>query len=431
MTKKGAFYGQFFNTFGQRIHGSDVVFGYLIGTKPHEGQRDVFIAAATPPQSAPDDGEPVPPPKDIVAHIKSKAGGAYVKWAQQHAKALKKTLPGGLDVCGCFLVAGDAAAKECAGQLATALKGVDEPLVLSVDSGKLGWWQLDTSPKPALRPAQLKAAQFKDAVTLWAAVPLDVEIPREADEDGDANANLVAGFRAAVSARLEDGFVGLGTGQGPASVVDFGSEVSLASALPKQGGETVQCSFLRGCTVADVPRGGANDPLRVRCFAVATAAFTATGVELRHAVATLRNALIDSAVERLELAMEEGEEWSASDSSTPLQLPWRACCRPQAADHLPIWCADVCMPDETADAARERLGQLLGQPQSALDLAPPHLDERKWLEQEHPGTYAPLGGRKAAQGGAGARKAGVPVAACGAAAVALLLAAAVPFLLRT
>ncbi|CAK0839462.1 unnamed protein product, partial [Prorocentrum cordatum] len=183
MAKKGTYNGPFFSSFATRIRGTPIRFGVLIGTELDEdGQRDALFAAATPPQPG-EDGEPVEAPKDVGALLRSSAGDLpFAEWATQHMEAVRKMLPGGLEPCGCFAVAAEAAAKDLAPHLVPVLKGIKDPLVLTIDPAapKLCFWQHAGGAKPALRPAQVKADSHREPLLVWASWALDLVLPRAA-----------------------------------------------------------------------------------------------------------------------------------------------------------------------------------------------------------------------------------------------------------
>mmetsp|Transcript_120547 Transcript_120547/g.292578 ORF Transcript_120547/g.292578 Transcript_120547/m.292578 type:complete len:86 (+) Transcript_120547:1-258(+) len=83
-------------------------------------------------------------------------------------------------------------------------------------------------------------------------------------------------------------------------------------------------------------------------------------------------------------------------------------------------------------AARERLGQLLGVGESAFEDAPGHLDERAIFSRDHQGTYGPP---EPEEPPPSSKKAGgglaLPAAGCALAVGAVLLALAVPMLLKS
>lgn len=386
MAKKLTYNGPFFKDFLTRIHGTQIRFGLLIGATG-EGQRDVILAAPTPPQPS-EDGELLPPIKDVLAHFRSKAGANFSQWVQQHSSALHKLLPGGLQVCGCFAIMDEAAAKDFAPVLSAALRGIEDATVLTIDSKtkKLSFWNYSGGAKPALRPAQAKADPQKEAVLLWAAVSLDFALPQQmgGDEAGTTEPEAIADeVRRSVLEDLSNSTCATAVGTAnDLRRVDLTKETTLNCVLGKDCAE-LKVAFLRGGTpLTAAPKlieQEAATCQRQRCLVTATALFLRRDVELRHAVASLRDAIATSAAERLHLALEEAD-------SEPLMLPWRAHCHPQTIE-LPLWCGDHVMPDESVEAARERMGQLLGVQETAFDEAPAHLDERAQLQRAHVGTY--------------------------------------------
>ncbi|CAK9112586.1 Hypothetical protein SCF082_LOCUS52199, partial [Durusdinium trenchii] len=139
--------------------------------------------------------------------------------------------------------------------------------------------------------------------------------------------------------------------------------------------------------------------------------------------------LAASAAERVRLALEECE-----NPGGVLHLPWRSLFTPEDLQ-FPVWLGDYCMPDEAHEAAKERLGQLLGIQESALEEAPEYLDEHTILKAKHEGTYRPRTMEQAkappakekekAQGSTPA----VPALAACVGMVVLILAVAIPKLL--
>uniref|UniRef100_A0A7S4S4H2 Uncharacterized protein n=1 Tax=Alexandrium monilatum TaxID=311494 RepID=A0A7S4S4H2_9DINO len=434
MAKKGTFNGPFFNSFAARIHGTPIRFGLLVGTEAEDDRlRDLVFAAPTPPRPG-EDGEPTPPPKDIVALAKSKGSADFAAWARQHADALRKLLPGGLEPCGCFAVAPEADAKDLAPMLVTLLKGVSEPLVMTVDerTRKQSFWQLSGGAKPAMRPAQMKADPHKEALLLWTSTSVDVLVPQPTpreDDAADAAADaLVRDVEKGVGEALASCSVGVEAAEGaPLCLVDFGSEAAVSTAVPKDCQE-MRVAFLRsGSGPVSVPNPEGRPCMRQRCLLVGAAVVLRRTAELRHAVSTLRKALAACAGQRLQLALDEAE----GGAKGRLQLPWRALCRPEGVD-LPFWCGDYCMPDEDLGAARERLGQLLGVGESSFEAAPEHLDERAQFGRDHRGTYGPP---EPEEPPAGAKKPGggllLPAAGCAVAVAAVLLAVLVPMVLQS
>lgn len=446
MAKKGTYNGPFFNNFVDRLHGTPIKFGVLIGTEADEGQRDIVFAAPTPPQPVGDEGEAPAAAKDVSALLKSKSDGTpFTDWASEHAFAVKKLLPGGIEPCGCFAVATEAAAKDLAPLLAPVLRQMADPFVLTIDpqSKKLSFWQYSGGPKPALRPGQLKADSHKDAVLLLCATPIDLAVPRS---DGEASAEaLSAEVSRSLAKALEGCIVGVGADASPVSVVDFGSEAPLSSVAPASCRE-LRAHFFHGGTILAGPSGQGRS-MRQRSLVVASGLFLRRSLELRHAVEMLRKGLVASAAERLQLALDEAdapeqEAWceAAAEGAAKgkgrskglLQLPWRALCCPEECE-LPLWCGDYCMPDEEISAARERLSQLLGTPEESLREAPAHLSEQLRLGRDFKGTYDAAAAAAASSAGkpsgsGQAKGPNVPALACAAAVGVLLLAAAIPML---
>lgn len=435
MAKKGTYNGPFFGSFATRIHGTPIRFGLLVGTEAEEDRlRDVVFAAPTPPRPG-EDGEPTPVPKDIVAFAKSKASGDFSAWARQHASEVHKFLPGGLEPCGCFAVVSEADAKDLAPMLVTLLKDVSEPLVLTIDerSRKMSFWQLSGGAKPAMRPATMKADPHKEALLLWSATPVDVLVPRAPEPEGGEDAGVAADALArdmekAVLEALTACTAGVEAAAGsPLSLVDSGGEAAVSTAAPKDCQE-LRVAFMRsGSGVVAAPNPDGRPCVRQRCLIVGTALVMRRGVELRHAVETLRKALAASAGHRLQLALEEAE----GGGKGRLQLPWRALCKPEGVE-LPFWCGDYCMPDEDLAAARERLGQLLGVPESGFEAAPEHLDEHARFSRDYQGTYGPPEPEeKAPSAKKGGGNAALQAAGCAVALGVALLAVLVPMLLKS
>jgi len=429
MSKKGTYNGPFFNAFVARLNGTPIKFGCLVGSRPEEGIRDVVFAVPTLCQRN-DDGEPSG--KDPVALLKTKGGASYAKWAAQHSSEVRKLLPGGLELCGCFIVASDADAKDLAGAMVPALKGISDPLVLTVDPGskKIAFWKHEGGAKPALRPATLKSSNHEDSLLFRTECAIDLVLPRRECSSSDLGADLVKALREGLTSSLVSCSVGLAAGSAGLRIVDTSSEAAVSSAASK-GCNELQATFLRqGTTLVALPNPDGKPLQRLRCLVIATALCLDRKVELRSVVEQLRGAVIDSAVERLQRALDEEE----SDDGLPrtrAQLPWRALCRPQSSD-LPLWVGEYCMPDEDVDAACERLGEFLGVPASCFDRAPAELDEHARLEQNHAGAFDPMADKEEKPAKSKAAG-GVPlpaVAACGAAAVVALLALVVPALLK-
>ena len=418
MAKKGTYNGTFFGNFSSRLHGTPVRFGLLIGQQVEDQLGDVLFAAPTPRQLD-EDGAPTTVAKDVATLLKSSTGDvSFSDWAVQHAAAVRKLLPAGLEPLGCFAVASEAAAKDLAPHLVPILRGFKEPLVLSIDpsSRKNTFWQFATGAKPALRPAQMKADSYKDHVLLWTAANVDVFVQEMFSPDAiDDMANHVT---RAVAASLKSCTTTVQSeNEGCPQVVNFQSEASLASVAPKDCHQ-LKVSFFRPGSV-----GQGEGSVRQKCLLTSSALLLRPNMELRHAVEKLREELAESAGERLRLALEESE--------TPggfLNLPWRSLFSPEDLQ-FPVWLGDYCMPDESRDAARERLGQLLGMQEESLEEAPKHLDEKGILDAKHCGTYGPvtLNTAESRKGDSKAKSSAVPFALTTCVAlVVVVLAVAIP-----
>lgn len=386
MAKKGSYNGPFFNTFAERIYGTPIRFGLLIGTEATEGCRDVLFAAVTPAPPGPE-GQTAPPlPKDVATLLKSTQNGTtYVDWACQHASAIQKLLPGGLEPCGCFAVATEATARDLAPVLAPILRKIQEALVLTLDplTRKLTFWQYVGGAKPALRPAQMKSDSFKDAVVLWAAVPLDVIAPCQRRDDGFNREDVVADLERRLQESVAGWTLAVGDGSSPMQVVDPASDVPIASVA--QEVRELRAALLRpGTMLLTLPSAETRPLLRHRCFVVAMALIHRPTIELRYATGLLQKEIISSAIARLQLALDEAD----GELKGRLSLPWRAFFRSRDIG-LPVWFGDYCMPDEEPAAGADRIGQLLGLPATSLLPAPPHLNEHERLQLEHQGTYSP------------------------------------------
>eukprot|EP00927_Polykrikos_kofoidii_P016639 TRINITY_DN17527_c0_g4_i1.p1 TRINITY_DN17527_c0_g4~~TRINITY_DN17527_c0_g4_i1.p1 ORF type:complete len:465 (-),score=112.00 TRINITY_DN17527_c0_g4_i1:132-1526(-) len=417
MSKKGTYNAAFFNGFTARLHGTPIRYGTLIGTPSNDGLRDIVYAAPTPPQPSSDDNDaPVAPVKDVLAHLQSKAGPSFATWASQHAVALRKLLPVGVEPCGCFVVISESAARDLASVLGPLLKGIQEAFVLTIDpmSKKLSFWQYVGGAKAALRPAQMKADSHKDCLSVWAAVPVDVAVPRgwdstsaiAASRHDDDVAAAAAAATAAAEAAVKAVEVGVdaalarctcgvtvettddsGSGDSlPMRLVDAKSEGTVA-AMAGKGCAELRVAFLRNgtcLTVSESSPKNAGGCLRLRSLVVATALVLRRDVEMRQVVDMLRKSLAASVAERLQLAQEEAAE--VGGGGDRLQLPWRSLYRPTDLD-LPLWCGDYCMPDEEAKSGQERLGQLLCVAESCLEEAPRKLDENAVIDREYKSTY--------------------------------------------
>ncbi|CAJ1351325.1 unnamed protein product [Effrenium voratum] len=281
MAKKGTFNGSFFSNFASRLHGTPVRFGLLLGQQVEGGLGDVVFAAPTPAQLG-EDGEPAAVPKDTAALLRSSTGGvAFAEWAVQHAEAVRKLLPAGLEPLGCFTVASEASAKDLAPLLAPILRGFSEPLVLSIDPStrKNTFWQLAVCAKPALRPAQMKADSYKEFLLLWTVTNIDVMVPQYSDDGIEKVAMEVS---RAVTESLKSSIATIASDGGVAQVVDWKSESSLASAAAKDC-QQLRVAFLRR---GDSPFGQGS--VRQRCVMAASALLLRRNGELREAVAKLR-----------------------------------------------------------------------------------------------------------------------------------------------
>lgn len=438
MARRGTFNGPFFNAFPARVYGTPIKFGILIGSEVQAGQRDLVFAAPTPPQqqtaNLEEDPAPAPTPhvKDVVAHLKSKAGSAFVQWVLEHCTSLRKILPAGLEPCGCFVMTSEAvAARDLAPLLAPILKDIPDAVVLSIDARKLTFWQYAGGVKPTLRPAQLKADAHKDALLIWTSTLIDIIVPQPVARDGSdlqAQASAIAGdVHRAVLHSFANCAVGVSAGTSGLRVVDVSSEVPVSGAAAT-GSSELRASFLRaGSALVVAPNpDGTEAVVRYRVLVSAVLVVMRRDVELRLALGSLRRAIAVSAAQRLQLALEG----AATEERGVVMLPWRALCRPKEMD-LPFWCGDLCRPDEAMDGARSRLGQLLGLPECAFDEAPSHLDERAQLFKSYGGTYDsaavaryfPLRASKS-------EKPGLSLFVCGAT-VVVLLALTMPFLMRT
>eukprot|EP00971_Amphidinium_carterae_P225267 4468153-Amphidinium_carterae.1 len=135
-----------------------------------DGQRHVVYAAATPELPSGDEEKQTQP--DIATCLKDPSAlASFVPWAQQHAKQIKPLLPdlrtkvgggstrGGLEPCGCFIVAPETTAKNLAAQLVPVLEGIQESSpTLSIEAERVkqffycptarlknrNWWKRDT-----------------------------------------------------------------------------------------------------------------------------------------------------------------------------------------------------------------------------------------------------------------------------------------------
>mmetsp|Transcript_61100 Transcript_61100/g.117740 ORF Transcript_61100/g.117740 Transcript_61100/m.117740 type:complete len:447 (-) Transcript_61100:71-1411(-) len=445
MARKGTYYGPFFESFAVSLHGTPIRFGLLIGTKADDTRlSDVIFAAATPPR--PDDLLLDQPVRDIPALLKSKAAADFAQWASQHAAAVHKMLPGGLEPCGCFAVVAENAARDMAPLLVPILRGIADPLVLTLDtqSQKLSWWQHSGGVKPAMRPATVKADSYKEALLLWTATPVDLVAPCTVDQAEEPEPDVSSGdadSRAAVRAEtlgadverevaevLNTCKVGVSPAQaGSLDVLDEIGDEPVSSAVPKYC-DQLRVSFLHsGSILAMAPNPDDKPCIRLRCLVACTVLVLRRSVELGRSIEMLRVGIASSAGQRLQLALEE-VALGGGTAPKHVQLPWRALCKPQGVD-LPLWCGDYCMPDEAVDSAVERLGQLLGLPQDAFEAAPSHLDERLRFERDNAGTYGPPQDEDSSTSG-GKKTMMLPTAVCVATVGVLLLAMAVPFLVK-
>jgi len=428
MSKKSTYNSPFFNSFPTRLHGTQIRFGALVGSTLNNGQREIIFAAATPPQQN-EDGEPIPHINDVAALLKSKVGTPFTTWAVQHAAAIQKLLPGGLEPCGCFVVVDEAGARDLAPVLSAVLKNIKEPLVLSIDPStkKLTFWQYVSGAKPTLRSATIKPEDHKDALLVWSVASVDIMMSCPSlDNDSKINDTLPSIIEKNVLEALTACSCGLTVdGKPGVRILDMKSEATVSSLVP-QDCESICLEFLRSGTCLVDGRNADNTPcIRHTLLIVSPVLLLRRNAEIRHVVEMMRKSICSSAHERVQLAVEETE-----GDTKVLQLPWRALCCPQGME-LSIWCGDYCMPDEGIESAKERLGQLLGHPQSMFDDAPKHMNERKLLDRNHKGTYespvtAPEPNQSSSSG-----KAPVPAAACAAAVAALALALLIPLLLRT
>jgi len=443
MARKGTYYTSFFETFAVALHGTPIRFGLLIGTKADDARlSDVVFAAATPPRP----GEEDKPVGDIAALLKSKAAADFAQWAGQHAAAVQKMLPGGLEPCGCFVVTAENAARDMAPSLVPILRGIADPLVLTIDlqSRKLSWWQHSGGVKPAMRPATVKADSYKESLLLWTATPVDLIVPRsddqaeEAEPDAsDADADARAAARAeALGADVERELaevlstcrVGVSPAQaGSLDVLDAIGDEPVSSVVPKDH-DQLRVSFLHsGSILALAPNPDGKPCIRLRCLVAGTALVLRRSVELGRSIEMLRAVIASSAGQRLQLALEEAAVGNGNAPQQHVQLPWRPLCKPQGVD-LPLWCGDYCMPDEAVDAAVERLGQLLGLPEDAFEAAPSHLNEKLRLERDHAGTYGPMQDEEGSA--SGGKTPLMSTAVCAATVGVLLLAMSVPLFMK-
>eukprot|EP00746_Dinoflagellata_sp_MGD_P128552 gnl/MRDRNA2_/MRDRNA2_62895_c0_seq1.p1 gnl/MRDRNA2_/MRDRNA2_62895_c0~~gnl/MRDRNA2_/MRDRNA2_62895_c0_seq1.p1 ORF type:complete len:419 (-),score=99.45 gnl/MRDRNA2_/MRDRNA2_62895_c0_seq1:9-1265(-) len=373
MAKKQAYDSKFFDSFGAECLAGEAKssFGFLIGTKLQDGRRDVIFAAATPPMP-----ETEGKASTATAVLQSSSNGMpYAQWASSHAVQLKGLLAGGLEPCGVFCVDTDSPA--LAAQLVPVLKGISDPLVLLIESGakKWGFKQHDSKgSKPALRPAQMKGASYDQSLLLWCAVPVDLVIPQNKDIASNTCKEVMASLASATTSFVSEG--------GALSLVT-GQEAEALSKIVQAGSRELNVKFLNQGSALRAKVSACSEPFtRVRCLILATTLVLHRDWEIREVMNMIQENISSSLEARLSLALEEaGDEPVAS-----LQLPWRALCRPSNSN-LPIWCGDLCMPDEQIDSACERLTVMLGLPSSeALEIAPAHLNESEVLKK-YAGTY--------------------------------------------
>lgn len=415
MSKRDTYNAAFFNGLVSRLHGTNIRLGVLIATQVMDGHRDVVFAAPTPPE--PDtnaeeciaDGmeNPTPKPKASLLVRAIKDSSAVAALWSEHVATLRRVLPGGLEPCGCFVVAPEATVKEHLGPFLTLVaKDVVESLVLSVDplTRKLSFWHTQVGLKIPVRPAQVKPDSHKDALLLWSAVPLDMTLPVDVaalrndtphDESGESNqAMLDSQCRAvedlahAALSRCTCGFIA-STGSpdcdATLNMVDPTGELQLSVAVPKVCDE-LRVDFLHNGTgliaCCSNAQSGAKC-VRQRCLVIAVAVVLRRDVELTKAIDILKRALASSASERLRLALQKRQHDRSSD---PVSLPWRSFWRPRDAE-VPLWCSSYCMPNEAEDVAKRCVAQALGCPVECITKAPRHLNEMATLKREHVGTY--------------------------------------------
>lgn len=372
MAKKQSYDAKYFDTFGAKCLAGEAKssFGFLIGTRLLDGRRDVLFAAATPPMAL-EEGKA----STATALLQSTSDGMpYTQWASSHASQLKGLLAGGLEPCGVFCV--DAESPAMAAQLVPILKGISEPLVLLAEPSSKKWTfkQHDSKgSKPALRPAQLKGVSYDQSLLLWCTVPVDLVVPRTKD--------IASSIREEVVASLAGAAVGFAEGSALSLVA--GQEATALSKIVQASSRELNVKFLNHGSALRAKASACTEPFtRVRCLILATALVVHRDWEVQEVLAMIQESISSSLEARLGLALEE-----AGDEPEPLlQLPWRALCRPRDIS-LPIWCGDLCMPDEQVDSACERLAVMLGLPNSeSLEVAPAHLNECEMLKR-YAGTY--------------------------------------------
>eukprot|EP00435_Cladocopium_sp_Y103_P048554 s203_g14.t1 len=243
-----------------------------------------------------------------------------------------------------------------------------------------------------------------------------------------------------VAESLKSCVVTVASDTGVPQVADMQSESSVESVTPKECHQ-LKVAFLRSGSVLRAGEG----PLRQRCVLTSSALLLRRNTELRRAVAQLIEELASSAAERLRLALEECEK-----PGRFLNLPWRGLFSPEASTEwdlqfgcsavtvgkisgFPLWLGDYLMPDESHAAAKERLGQLLGVQEEALEEAPDFLDEHKLLSA-HVATYGPepksdrAGEKPSPKAASGSSAVPVALTTC-VAMVVLILAVAIPKML--
>jgi hypothetical protein len=425
MSKKGTYNSNFFNKFAARHQGTSVTFGFLVGTRLRDGQRDVVFAAPTPPEPG-EEGATAEAPK-IAEILKGKGRAQFSTWALQHREALQKLLPGNLEPCGCFLVTSETVAKDLAPNLASILKGVADPLVFSLGEKISHWTHSSEGGKVVLRPANLKPETHKDSLLLWSATLIDFVAPQSQSpaEAGTPQA-LTDEAKASLGASLQNCTVGVAAKESaPLQIVSSAGEALISDVASKDCTD-LRASFLQsGSVLFWLPNPDGSPCSRQRCLVVAVVLLLRRDREFREALDDLRQATVASAAARLQLALEE-----ADGASGRIDVPWRALCRPQDVE-LPLWCGDFCMPDESKDDAQERLGQLLDV--QDFETAPAHLDEYLLLQQRFPNSYKPesassttgTGGRSTSKSSSSNS-----MLACAAAVGALLVAVTIPLVLR-
>jgi len=385
MSKKNTYHAPFFDNFIEsRLSGMPIAFGFLVGTKLRDGQRDIVYAAPTPPQPTEEGEEETP--KDIVAILKAKGSmqKSFIKWANQYQLALRKLLPGNVEPCGCFIAASESVAKDLAPTLAPLMKSIGQPILLTLD-GKLTFWNYAVEgAKVTLRPAQLKQDTHKDAVLVWTTMLVDLVAPRSPEAEDDTDGRLEGFSKAAetsVDTYIKECIVGVSANESPLSIVNLSSESPLGGVAPKGCNELRVAFMQNGPSLIHAPNPDGLPCFRQRCIVVASVLFVRRDIELREVVEELREAVVSSTGARVQLVLEESESIMGR-----LDMPWRALCRPRDVD-LPLWCGDYCMPDEGIEMAQSRLAELLGH--NDFEAASDNLDEYKLLQQHFPSSYKP------------------------------------------